>query len=326
MRSSFSTTIGLALLSIGMVLGVARAADAPYPSKPVRILVGYQAGGPTDLMARLLAGKLQDSLGQTFIVENRPGAGSNIASEAAASAAADGYTLLVAAAPITMNGFVYKNQRFNVEKSFEPISMLSSAPGVLAVSPNIPARTLQELVALAKLKPQTITYGTTGLGGTQHMATELFQKQAGIQLVHIPYKGASGVLTDLIAGHVDIAIMTSTSAIQHLQGGKIRPLAVASAKRLSSTPAVPTFAELGMPGMLSDSWNGLLAPVGTPPHIVKKLHAAVVEALKSADIKAKLEPQGAELVGNTPEEFRKDIQKEVAHWSEQFKTIRIDNQ
>lgn len=321
-RRRFSLS-AIAMLAAG-ITGTATA-DPSYPSKPVRILVGYQAGGPTDLVARLVANKLQESLGQPFVVENRAGAGSNIASEAVAASAPDGYTLLVAAAPITMNGFVYKNLKYNIEKSFEPISMVSSAPGVLAVSPTLPVKSIQELIALAKKQPGKLTYGSTGNGGTQHMAGELFQRLANVQLVHIPYKGASGGLTDLIAGHVDMSFMTSTSSMQYFESGKVRPLAIAGPKRLSGIPNVPTFAELGYPNMVSNSWNGLFAPAGTSPAIVEKLHAAVIKALKSPDIKGKLESQGAILVGNSPEEFRKEIRQEVAHWAEQFKNIKIEN-
>ncbi len=300
-------------------------ADPSYPNKPVRIVVGYQAGGPTDMVARLLAAKLQVALGQAFVVDNRAGAGSNIASEAVAAAAPDGYTLLVAAAPMTMNGSIYKNLRYDAEKSFAPISRISSAPGVLAVRNSLPATSVAELVALAKAKPGALTYGTTGLGGTQHMATEHFQRLTGTRLLHVPYKGGSGALADLIAGHVDLAFMTSTGAMSTLEAGKVRPLAVAGPKRLAGIPNVPTFAEIGLPDMLSDSWNGLLAPAGTPPDIVRKLHEAVARSVQAPDLRAKLESQGAQLVGNTPDEFRKEIGDEVRHWKAQFSLIKIDN-
>ncbi|HQQ71194.1 MAG TPA: tripartite tricarboxylate transporter substrate binding protein [Alicycliphilus sp.] len=322
-RRNFSLA-ACAALSLGLASGA--MADAAYPSKPVRIIVGYSAGGPTDAVARMVAAHLQTRLGQPFIVDNRPGAGSNIASEAVAAAPADGYTLLVAAAPLTMNGYVYKKLKFDAVKSFTPISKLTSSPGVLAVRPDMAVGSVKELIALAKKEPGKLTYGSTGLGGSQHMATELFQRLAGVQLTHIPYKGASNVMTDLIAGHVDMAFMTASGAMPHLQAGKVKPLAVAGPQRLSGLPDVPTFAQAGLPAMISDSWNGLLAPAGTPAAIVNKLHAAAVEALQLPEIKAKLESQGAIVIGNSPEEFRNDIQREVAHWAEQFKTIKIDTQ
>lgn len=299
-------------------------ADPSYPNKPVRIVVGYQAGGPTDIVARLLAAKLQVALGQAFVVDNRAGAGSNIASETVAAAPPDGYTLLVAAAPMTMNGWIYKNLRYDAEKSFAPISRISSAPGVLAVRTSLPVTSVAELVALAKARSGELTYGTTGIGGTQHMATEHLQQLTGTRLLHVPYKGGSGALADLIAGHVDLAFMTSTGAMSTLEAGKVRPLAVAGSKRLSAIPNVPTFAEIGLPDMLSDSWNGLLAPAGTPPEIVRMLHEAVAKAVQAPDLRAKLESQGAQLVGNSPEEFRQEIGKEVRHWKAQFSRIKIE--
>lgn len=295
-----------------------------YPTKPVRIVVGYPAGGPTDLVARLLAGKLQTAMGQPFVVENKAGAGSNIASEYVAASPADGYTLLLAAAPITMNSFVYKQQKFDVQKSFNPISMVMSGPAILAVTPTLSAKNLQELIVLAKKKPGNLTFGSTGNGGSQHMAGELLKQRASIDIIHVPYKGASGVLTDLIAGHVSMAFMTSVSAVPYLKAGNIRAIAVASPKRLPALPDVPTFSEAGLPGFESDSWNGLFVPAGTPPAIVNKLHDEVEKALASPDIREKLESQGAVLVGNSPAEFSDYIKKEVAHWGHQFKTIKLD--
>lgn len=322
-RRNFSLA-ACAALTFGLANGA--MADAAYPAKPVRVIVGYSAGGPTDVVARMVAMHLQKRLGQPFVVDNRPGAGSNIASEAVAAAPADGYTLLVAAAPLTMNSYVYKKQKFDPVKGFEPISKLSSSPGVLAVRQDLGVGNVKELIALAKKEQGKLTYGTTGLGGSQHMATELLQHLAGIPLTHIPYKGASHVMTDLIAGHVDLAFVTASGAMPHLQAGKVKPLAVAGPQRLAGLPDVPTFAQVGFPAMVSDSWNGLLAPAGTPPAIVKKLHAAAVEALQTPEIKAKLESLGAIVIGNSPEEFRGDIQREVAHWAEQFKTLKIDTQ
>lgn len=296
---------------------------AAYPHKPVRLVVGYQAGGPTDLAARLLATQLQASLGQPFVVENKTGAGSNLASEFVAAAPPDGYTLLLAAAPITMNGFIYKQQKFDVLKSFEPISMVMSAPAVLAVSPEMPARTLSELIALAKKNPGKLTFGSTGNGGSQHMSGELLKQRAGIDIVHVPYRGASGALADLMAGHVSMAFMTSVSAIPHLKAGKIYPIAVASQKRLAQLPDVPTMAEAGLPEFEADSWNGLFAPAGTPAAIVAKLHAEVAKAVSNPEVRDKLQGQGAVVVGNKPEEFRRQIREEVAHWAQQFKTVKV---
>jgi tripartite-type tricarboxylate transporter receptor subunit TctC len=315
-----------AIASLTLGLAAPAFADPGYPNKPVRIVVGYSAGGPTDTVARLVAAKMQERLGQPFIVENRAGAGSNIASEFVAVAPPDGYTLLVAAAPITMNSNVYKHQKYNAENSFDAISKLSSAPGVLAVRSGLGVNTVAELVELVKKSSGKYTYGTTGLGGSQHMATELFQRLTGTQLLHVPYKGASGVLNDLIAGHIDIAFMTATSAMAHLQAGKMKALAVAGPTRLVGLPQVPTFPELDLPTMVSDSWNGMLAPSGTPPAIIKKLNEAAAAAMNDPEIKEKLETQGALVIGNSPEQFKTEIKQEVAEWTAQFKHIKIDPQ
>lgn len=322
-----------ALNTVATLLGLATAcfttpvtAQEPassYPSRPVRIVVGYAAGGPTDLVARTVAQKLQTALGQPFVVENRPGAGSNLASEVVAAAAPDGYTLLMAAAPITMNAFTFKNLKYDVQKSYEPISLVMSAPGILAVNAQVPAKNLAELIALAKAQPGKLTYGSSGAGGSQHVAGELFKQRAGIDLIHVPYKGAAGALADLMAGHITMAFMTSLSALPHMKDGRIRPIAVAATSRLAQLPDVPTFTEAGLPGYESDSWSGLLAPAKTPPEIVARLQREVAKALASPEVHEKLTTQGAVVVGNTPAEFKAYIQQEVAYWAKAFKTLSI---
>jgi Uncharacterized protein conserved in bacteria len=320
----FRMTCLLAAASLS-VCGTAQAQNpaASYPTKPVRIVVGYQAGGPTDVVARLLASRLQAQTGQPFIVENKAGAGSNLASEVVASSAPDGYTLLLAAAPITMASFVYKGLKWDVQGSFEPISMVMSAPAILAVAPHLPAKNVQELVALAKKKPGELTFGSTGNGGTHHVAGEMFKQRAGIDLIHVPYKGAAGAIQDVMAGHVSLSLMTSVSAVPFIKDNKVRALAVAAPKRLPQLPNVPTMAEAGMPGFEVDSWNGLLAPKGTSPAIVEKLHAEVVKALADAEMRAKLIDQGAIVVGSSPADFKAHIRKEVDHWAKLFPTINV---
>jgi tripartite-type tricarboxylate transporter receptor subunit TctC len=194
---------------------------------------------------------------------------------------------------------------------------------VLAVAPNFPAKTLQEIIDLAKKQPGKLTYGSTGHGGTQHLAGEMLKLRAGIDIVHVPYKGAAGVMNDLIAGHIAMAFMTSVSSLPHLQERQVIPVAVAAAKRLPQIPEMPTMGEAGLPGFESDSWNGLFAPAGTPPAIVAKLQAAVAKAVQTQDMRDKLLPQGAVLVGSTPAEFRDIINREVEHWANIFKTIQV---
>ncbi len=299
-------------------------AEADYPSRPVKIIVGFQAGGPTDVVARLVAKALQDELKGAFVVENKPGATGNIAHEMVAAAKPDGYTLLIAASPLVMNQFSYPKQKYDPLKSFTPVSKVSSSPGVLSVTTKLPVKTYQEFAALAKKEPGKLTYGTTGAGGTPHMATVRYQQLTGIKMLHVPYAGSSGVLNDLIAGNIDAAFLTATGAMPNMEAGKVRALAVAGPVRLPGLPNVPTFKEVGLPDMKSDSWNALLAPAGTPKAIIDKLAAAVVKGTKTKEFKDILIPQGAMLIGNSPAEFSAELQSEVAYWHEQFKKIDIE--
>ena len=295
----------------------------PWPARPIRLIVGYQVGGPTDLTARLVATQLSASLGQPVIVENKPGAGSNLASEQVAAAAPDGYTLLLAAAPITINAFLYRNIKYDVQKSFEPVVNVMTAPSVLAVAPGVPARNLQELIALAKKEPGRLSFGSSGNGGSQHLAGELLKQRAGIDLIHVPYKGASSALVDLMAGQVTMVFMTSMSALPHLKSGNPRPIAVASEKRLPQLPDVPTLSESGLPGFDAESWNGLFAPAGTPKAIVDRLNREVNAALALPAVRDTLVSQGAVPVGGTPAEFRTYVAGEVARWSRLLKTLKV---
>jgi len=313
-----------ALASASLIAASGAVWAETYPSKPVKIIVGFQAGGPTDVVARLVAKALQDELKGTFIVENRPGATSNIASEMVAASAPDGYTLLLAAAPLAMNKYMYPKQKFDPIKSFEPISKVSSAPGVFAVTNKLPVKDFKEFLDLSKQKPGGITYATTGTGGTPHMATLRLEQLAGIEMLHVPYSGGSGAINDLIAGVVEASFLTSTGAMANLEAGKVRALAVAGPQRLPGIPNVPTFTEVGLPGMVSDSWNALLAPAGTPKPIVDKLAAVIAKATKSEEFKRTLIPQGAVLIGNTPAQFKAELEAEVAHWGEQFKKFNVE--
>jgi tripartite-type tricarboxylate transporter receptor subunit TctC len=320
----FASKLGVAAAIVAVMAGATTvAAQQPYPSMPIKIVVGYQAGGPTDITARLIATKLQASLGQAVIVENKLGAGSNIASEFVASARADGYTLLLAAAPIAWAPMLSKSVKFDVRKSFEPVINVMSAPSILAVPGNSPAKNLGEFVALAKKQPGKLTFGSSGNGGSQHLAGELLKQRAGIDILHVPYKGASGALNDLMAGHVDMVFMTSMSSIPHLKSGNPRPLAVASSKRLRELPDVPTVAEAGYPGFEAESWNGLFAPAKTPPEIVARLNAEVNKALSAPDVRDTLTSQGAAVVGGSSEEFRKYVSQEVDRWGKLLKTVKV---
>lgn len=321
MTASITRRAAAALLC-ATSLSVAHA-QTTYPVKPVRMVVGYSAGGPTDIVARLLATKLQAAMGQTFIVENKPGAGSNLATEIVVGAAPDGYTLLLAAAPITMNSYLYKGLKWDVQRSLDPVSMVMSAPGILAIAPGLPVKNVQELLALAKKQPGTLTFGSTGLGGSQHLAGEVFKRRTGIDIVHVPYKGAAPALQDLMAGHISMAFMTSVSAVEAIKAGKVRALAVAANQRIPQLPDLPTMTEAGVPDFESDSWNGLFVPKGTPPEIVARLQAEVAKAVATPDLRDKLVAQGGVLVGNTSGEFRSFIKKEVEHWAQVFQTVNV---
>ncbi len=303
---------GLALLLV-LFAGTA-AAQGSYPSKPIRLVVGYPPGGATDIVARILANKLQESLGQTVIVENKPGATSNIASELVVKSAPDGYTLLVGSIASATNMVVYKNLAFDTLRDLAPVTQLMSAPSVLAVHPSFPAKNLQELIALAKRNPGKYAFASTGSGSSPHLAGELLKLRAGIDLIHVPYKGAAPALSDLLGGQVQMAFQTALSAVPHLQSGQLRAIAVAAGKRLTQLPNTPTMAEAGLPDLEVSSWNGLFAPAKTPPEIIARLHKEAVKALAAPDVREKLNAQGAEAVGSTPEEFRAYISAEIDKW------------
>lgn len=323
-KSRRQTIAGAAALMVTGLSGLARAqsAAAGYPNAPVKIVVGFSAGGPTDLAARLIAAKLQTVFGQTFIVDNRPGAGSNLASEVVAKAAPDGYTLLMAAAPLAINNHLYKNLKFDALRSFEPISQVMSAPCILAVRPDS-YKSMSELVAAAKREPGKLSFSSSGAGGSQHLAGELLQQKAGIELLHIPYKGASPALSDLLGGQVAMGFMTSLSSVPYFKSGKLRALAVAAPQRLPQLPDVPTMAEAGFPGVEINSWSGLLAPAKTPPEIVAKLQREVAKALASPDVKDKLTSQGAVVVGGSAAEFAKYLARESAEYGKLIRSINL---
>jgi tripartite-type tricarboxylate transporter receptor subunit TctC len=293
----------------------ALAQTTSYPAKPIRLLVGYAPGGATDIIARTIAAKLQESLGQPVIVENKPGATSNIATEMVVKAQPDGYTLLLGTIANATNMTAYKNPGYDTLRDLVPITQTMSAPSVLAVHPSVPAKNLKELIALAKAQPGKLTYASSGTGGSPHLAGELLKLRAGIDLLHIPYKGATPGMTDLLGGQVTMSFQTALSAIPHLQSGKLNVIAVAATKRMTLLPNVPTMAEAGLPDFEVSSWNGLFAPAKTPPEIISRLHQTTVKVLALPEVRDKLAAQGAESVGSTPEEFRAYVRAEIDKWA-----------
>lgn len=319
------------IISSLMLFGGARFAAAAtagdasnhYPSKPITVVVGYTPGGATDIITRLIASKLERVLGQPVIVENRPGAGSNIATDRVVRAQPDGYTLLVETIANATNMSVYKNMHYDTRKDLAPIVQFMASPSVLVVNPSVPAKNLKEFIALAKAKPGKLTYASSGVGGSPHLAGEMVKLRAGISMVHVPYKGATPALTDVIGGTVSCGFMTSLGALQYMQNGKLRPIAVASPKRLSELPNVPTMAEAGLPNFDVLSWNGLAAPAGTPEPIIQRLNKEVNKILKMPDVKKQLEALGAEPVGGTSAQFSEFVNAEIEKWGVVVKTAGI---
>ena len=299
------------------------AQDARYPTKTIRLLDGFPPGGATDIVARTMANKLQESLGKPVIVENRPGATSNIASEMMAKSAPDGYTLLLGTIANASNMTAYKNPGYDTLRDFAPITQTMSAPSVLALHVSVPARSVKELIALAKQQPGKLTFASSGTGGSTHLAGELLRQRAGIDLLHIPYKGAPAALADLLGGQVTMGFQTALSAIPHLQSGKLNVIAVAAHRRMAQLPGIPTMAEAGLSDFEVSSWNGLFAHAKTPPAIIARLHEASIKALALPEVREKFAAQGAEAVASSPEEFRAYIRAEIEKWGKVIRASGI---
>jgi tripartite-type tricarboxylate transporter receptor subunit TctC len=307
-----------ALLALLALVVASTAAAQAFPNRPVRFIVGFTPGGGVDINARLLAIKLSEQLGQQVVVENKPGAGTNIANEYVAKSSADGYTLLFNSAAFAVNLALYRNPPYAL-RDFAPVSVFSESVNLLVVSASLPARTLQDLVAMARERPGSLNYSSAGAGTTQHMAAELFKLKSGTDIVHVPYKGSAPALTALIAGEVQLSFSNTVAINQHVRAGRLRALAVAGARRSDLMPEVPTMKEAGVEGVEVPLWFGLLAPAGTPRDVVQLLAANVGKAARSPDIRQKLVDQGADPVGNTPEEFERQLRDEVARWIEVVK-------
>ncbi|HZF19294.1 MAG TPA: tripartite tricarboxylate transporter substrate binding protein [Burkholderiales bacterium] len=297
----------------------AAAAFAQYPTRPARVLVGFTPGGGVDINARLAASKLSEYLGQQFVVENRPGAGTNIANEAVAKAAPDGYTLLFNSPAVAINMSLYTNPPYDALRDFAAVSVFSESTNILVVPSSLPAKSVAELVALAREKPGALNYSSAGAGSTQHLAAELFKLRTGTKIVHVPYKGSAPSIAALIAGDVQLSFVNPVAIGQHVRSGRLRALGVAGAKRSALMPDVPTIKEAGVEGVEVPLWFGLLAPAGTPGDVVHALASAVAKGAHSPDMQKKLLDQGAEPVGNTPEEFQAMLKDEVARWAEVVK-------
>ena len=286
-----------------------------YPAKPVKIVVPSAPGGGTDIIGRLLAKAFTSAFGQSFYVENKPGAGNLIGIEAVAHAPADGYTLLFVPSPLVLNPILYKKVNYDPIKDFAPISLAATAPNIFVIHPGVKANNLRDWIGLAKKDASALNYASAGVGTSPHMSMELFNYMAGIQTLHVPYKGTSPAVTDLLGGQVHGMFSNALTVMPHIQSGKVRPLAVSGHKRLDILPDVPTVMEAGVPNYVSLQWYGLVAPAGTPQAIVQALHAEVVKALQSKEIKEKLASEGAEPVGSSPLEFANLIKSDYQKWA-----------
>jgi len=302
-----------AMLVLALAPVSARADD--YPSHPIRLIVPYAPAGGADAVARIVAKRVSETIGQPIAVENRGGAGSIIGTEMVKKADPDGYTLLLGqSGPISINPAVYKELPYDPEKDFAPITMTTAYPYILVVNAKLPVKSLQDFVAMVKAKPGEFNYGTTGIGAANHLVTELFSSRAGLKMVHVPYRGTALAVTDLLAGQVTMVFADPVSALPHIAAGTLRALAVTSKARSAVAPDVPTIAESGYPGFDAIAWHGILAPAGTPPPIIAKLHDQIVAALDDPPTKALLQAQAMATVGDTPQEFAAFIHGDIAVW------------
>ena len=286
-----------------------------YPERPVRAVVPFPAGGGTDILARLLLQKVSERMGANFVIDNRAGAGGTIGTEIVAKAPADGYTILVASSSHTINPSVYKKLGYDPARDFAPVTMIASGPGVLVVHPSVPAKSVKELIALGKAKPGQLNYASAGNGTPPHLAAELFKAMAGVDFVHVPYKGNVPAFVDLIAGSVSLSFPTITSGLPLVRSGKLRALGVTSKQRSAVMPETPTIAEAGLPGYEATTWYGMLAPAATPVRVVDRLQREMVEVIALPDVRDKLLAQGLEPVANKPSEFSAIISAELVKWS-----------
>jgi tripartite-type tricarboxylate transporter receptor subunit TctC len=317
-----SLKFSILVLTITTFASAATLVSAParadeYPSRPIHLIVPFAAGGAADSTARVIASRISKTIGQPVVIENRGGAGAIIGTEFVNKADPDGYTLLLAqSGPISINPAVYKNLPYDPVKDFAPICLTTTYPYVMVVNASLGVKTLNEFVALAKSKPGALNYGTTGVGASNHLVTELFDGKAGIRMTHIPYRGTALAVTDLLAGQVQVVFSDPISAMQYVRSGALVALAVTSKDRSPVAPDVPTIAESGYPGFDAIAWHGILAPANTPREIVNRLNSDIVKALKDPDTRALLDTQAIQAVGSTPEAFADFIKHDIAIWKD----------
>jgi tripartite-type tricarboxylate transporter receptor subunit TctC len=308
------------LAALALLAPAFASAQAGFPEKPVRFVVGFTPGGPSDILARALGQKLADVWRSQVVVENRPGAGGNVAAEAVARAPADGYTWLLGNNSIlATNQSLYRSLGYDPVKDFAPVALVAVQPNILVVNPEVPVRSVQDLIALAKSRPGRLNYASSGSGAAAHLAGELFKSMTGVDMVHVPYKGAQPALTDVIAGQAQLMFATSASVIPYIKAGRLRALAVTTARRSASVPDLPTVAEAGVPGFEAITWHGVVVPAATPPGLVERLNRDIVAALGERDLRERLESLGAEVSPGTPRDFARYIASEIPKWTKVVK-------
>ena len=305
------------LLSAAALLALAPAVHAAdYPAKPVRMVIAFSPGGPSDILSRLIGGKLGERMGQPFVFDNRPGAGGNVAGEIVATSPADGHTLLIANNSIlAANATLYKKMTFNPAKDLVPVVWIAAQPNILVVHPGVPAQSVQELVAYLKSRPGQLNYASSGSGAAAHLAAELFKSMTKTDMVHIPFRGAGPALTDMLAGRTQVMFATALSVQPHLQANRLRPLGVTTSKRMDIMPNLPTIAESGVPGFEASTWHGLVAVAGTPRAVTARLNTEVNAVLKDPQVRKFLESQGALIEGGSAEKFAAHIKAEIPKWA-----------
>lgn len=307
--------VGLMLLSLLGSTLVGASALETYPSKPVRIIVAQAPGGASDLLIRVVAQKLAENLGQQFIIDNRPGAGANIGAEIAAKAAPDGYTLFMVSAPHAIAPSLYPKLSYNLMRDFTPITLIGVEQLCVVVHPSMPVKSLREFVAFLKPRPGQVAYGSTGSGAVNHLAAELFKSTAGVDMIHVPYKGSAFAIPDVINGRIPVLFANVSPLLPHIRSGRLRPLAVTSTRRSSALPAVPTIAESGYPKYEATNWYGLIAPAGTPDDIVRRLNAAVIQTVNLKSVQEHYANHGVEPLTATPEDMRAFLRTEADKWA-----------
>lgn len=316
--------IGAALAACVLATTSSTGSAQTYPDRPIKLIAPFPAGGLADVLARTVSDELTKSLGQTVIVENRAGAGGNIGADAVAKSTPDGYTLLMTSAGIlTANQFLYAKMPFDAETAFAPVSNVAEMPMLLVVNPKVEAKTVQEFLALARAQPDKLNFGSPGIGTTGHLGLAVLMHVGNIKLSHVPYRGAAPAITDLLGGQIQGVVDNPPTVLSHISEGKLRPLVIAGKQRLAQLPDVPTAAEAGLPNFEASSWFGVVVPAGTPPAIVARLHQEIAKALRLPAVQERFAKSGAQLLGNSPDEFAKQIRDDRAKWGEIIKAANI---